>query len=313
MTWLTRATLLWLVGATAAFAGDPTALMTQGKLAADTGDHAAAASAFEVVAEDTGAPASLRCEALIRLGLVRRDADDVKGSAEAFQRVWKDCRQDKEAVALLVQALGNAVPGGERWDAVWQQLSVSVDGAGSDHPTLRVAWPGAPNGLRRYTGRNISLDLKDGNLNQVFRLFADITGLNVVVHPGVRGHVTLKLKDVPWDDVLDRVLAPNGLAATLAGPVLEIARPAELPGPRRFEGQPTNLEFHDLDLREALSRAAQRGGRDLTVLSDLRGAVTIKLVGVPWDQAFDLVARLNGLTWKDDGKTIRVGLAADMR
>jgi type II secretory pathway component HofQ len=164
----------------------------------------------------------------------------------------------------------------------------------------------APTQSHLYPGQNISLDFKDGDLNDIFRLFADITGLNVVVHPGVQGHATLKFHGIPWDDALGRILAPNGLTYVLAGPILEIGPPEQLPPPREFVGKPTEVDFRQVDLREALTRVAKAGGRTVTVPPGVAGAVTLKLWGVPWDQAFDLIARLNGLAWKDDGKTIRV-------
>jgi hypothetical protein len=305
--------LLVSIGGGAANAADPATLLTQGRLAADMGDRAAAAAAFEALADDSSAPATVRWEALVRLGLVRRDAGDAKGSVEAFQRAWKDYRQDKDAMALLVQAVGGALPSSDRWDAVWQKVVVKADAARPDHPAMRVEWPGVPAGLRRYSGQGVTFAFEDGSLYEVFRAFADVTRLNVVVHPGVQGRVTVTLKDVPWDDALDRILGPNGLAANLTGPVLEIATPEELPPPRAFKGAPTDLDFQDVALEDALRQVAERGGRAFAASPGLAGTVTIRLSRVPWDQAFDLVARSNGLTWKDDGKTIRVALRADMR
>jgi type IV pilus assembly protein PilQ len=76
---------------------------------------------------------------------------------------------------------------------------------------------------RAYTGHPISLDFKDGDLQDIFRLFADISGLNIVVNPGVSGKVTLKLNEVPWDQALDLILKANGLGYTLEGNVIRIA------------------------------------------------------------------------------------------
>jgi type IV pilus assembly protein PilQ len=79
-----------------------------------------------------------------------------------------------------------------------------------------------------YTGHPISLDFKDGDLQDIFRLFADISGMNVVVNPGVSGKVTLKLNEVPWDQALDLILKANGLGYTLEGNVIRIARLSDL-------------------------------------------------------------------------------------
>ena len=83
-------------------------------------------------------------------------------------------------------------------------------------------------GEKQFTGHPISLDFKDGDLQDIFRLFADISGLNIVVNPGVSGKVTLKLNEVPWDQALDLILKANGLGYTLEGNVIRIAPLAAL-------------------------------------------------------------------------------------
>jgi len=81
---------------------------------------------------------------------------------------------------------------------------------------------------KKYVGHPISLDFRDGDLQDIFRLFADISGMNVVVNPGVSGKITLKLNEVPWDQALDLILKANGLGYTLEGNVIRIARLGDL-------------------------------------------------------------------------------------
>jgi type IV pilus assembly protein PilQ len=76
----------------------------------------------------------------------------------------------------------------------------------------------------RYTGEPISLNLKDVDLKDFFRLIHEISGLNIIVDPNVAGNVTLVLDAVPWDQALDIVLKNNRLGKTLEGNVLRIAR-----------------------------------------------------------------------------------------
>jgi hypothetical protein len=300
-------TLLSLGAPAGARAGDPEALLTQGKLDVDMGDGSAAAAAFEGVIADPAASSSLRGEALVRLGLVRRDAKNEKGAMEAFALAWRDHQQEKDVVALLLQTLGQALPSDERWDAIWKQVVVKIPGTRDDEQPITVEWPGVRLPRVRPRGDLIDLHFKDGNLQDIFRLFADISGLNVVVHPGVQGVVTLRFHQMPWADALDRILAPNGYAATLAGNILEIGEPRHLPAPRRFEGALMDFDFHDVELVEALRRVAERGARDLSAGPQVSGKLTLKLVQVPWDQAFDLIVRLNGLTWQQVGTTLKVG------
>ena len=67
------------------------------------------------------------------------------------------------------------------------------------------------------------MNLKDVDLKDFFRLIHEISGLNIVLDPNVRGAVTLVLDDVPWDQALDIVLKNNSLDRELQGNVLRIA------------------------------------------------------------------------------------------
>jgi type IV pilus assembly protein PilQ len=75
----------------------------------------------------------------------------------------------------------------------------------------------------KYTGEPISVNLKDVDLKDFFRLVHEISGLNVVLDPNVHGTLTIVLDDVPWDQALDIVLKNNDLARELEGNVLRIA------------------------------------------------------------------------------------------
>jgi type IV pilus assembly protein PilQ len=89
-------------------------------------------------------------------------------------------------------------------------------------PAGAVPMQQAPN-RPRYSGEPISVNLKDVDLKDFFRLIHDISGLNIILDPNVRGTLTLVLDDVPWDQALDIVLQNNGLDKQLVGNVLRIA------------------------------------------------------------------------------------------
>jgi type IV pilus assembly protein PilQ len=76
----------------------------------------------------------------------------------------------------------------------------------------------------QYTGERISLNLKDVDLKDFFRLIHEISGLNIIVDPNVSGTLTVALDNVPWDQALDIVLRNNGLDKALDGNVLRIAK-----------------------------------------------------------------------------------------
>ena len=75
----------------------------------------------------------------------------------------------------------------------------------------------------KYTGEPISVNVKDLDLRDFFRLINEISGLNIVIDPNVKGQVSMVLNDVPWDQALDIVLQNNQLDRQLEGNVLRIA------------------------------------------------------------------------------------------
>jgi type IV pilus assembly protein PilQ len=76
---------------------------------------------------------------------------------------------------------------------------------------------------QRYKGQKISLDLQEVDIRNVLRLLADVTGKNIVVEPNVTGKVTLKVDNVPWDQVLELILKINDLDSVMEGNVIRIA------------------------------------------------------------------------------------------
>ncbi len=65
--------------------------------------------------------------------------------------------------------------------------------------------------LAKYTGEKITLDFYKTELHNVFRLFAEMSGKNIIVDDQVKGELTLALKEVPWDSAMDLVLELKGL------------------------------------------------------------------------------------------------------
>jgi hypothetical protein len=78
---------------------------------------------------------------------------------------------------------------------------------------------------KRFTGERISIVLKDAEIKDVLKTFATLTNLNIVVDPKVTGKVTLELRDVPWDQVIDLILKMNGYTYTIGERVI-IVHPA---------------------------------------------------------------------------------------
>lgn len=102
--------------------------------------------------------------------------------------------------------------------------------SGGDHQELANTYKSKTvgGGESQYTGEPISLDLKDADIKDVFRTISELTGLNIVIDPDVKGTVTVRLENVPWDQALELILKQNGLGYILENNVMRIATTTKL-------------------------------------------------------------------------------------
>jgi tetratricopeptide (TPR) repeat protein len=295
-----------LAAATALAAQDAATALARGKVEADLGNHAAAAEAFASVLRSQEATPSQRWEALIRRGVAERESGNSVDAAASFEEAFRSYGRDPEALRFLVQALGGALPGEERWEAIWRQVTLDVDRRDPGHPVARIQWPGVEPVSGPGRGGLVTIDFRDGDLQDAFRLFADMSGMNVVVQPGTQGRLTYRCVDRPWDEALEQILAPNGFVARIQGNVVWIGRPEDLGERRPFAGKAISVKFQDESLAAALQEIASNGAATVDLAPGVVGRVTLELHEVPWDQAFDLLAHANGLTWTRSGDVLRV-------
>lgn len=85
---------------------------------------------------------------------------------------------------------------------------------------------------RTYRGKKITIDLMDADIVNVIRLLGDVSGKNVVVGEDVKGRVTLKLKNVPWDQALDVILKTKDLGQETKGGIIRVVPQAKLDAER---------------------------------------------------------------------------------
>ena len=88
---------------------------------------------------------------------------------------------------------------------------------------------------RNFTGRRIDLDLKDADVHNVLRLLADVGQVNVVTADNVSGTVTIRMRNVPWDQALDIVLQAKGLGMVRTGNMIRVAPLADLEKEREMQ------------------------------------------------------------------------------
>lgn len=111
-----------------------------------------------------------------------------------------------------------------------------------------------------YSGERLSLNFQNITVRAVLQLIADFTGFNMVVSDSVSGAVTLRLKNVPWDQALDVVLKTKGLAMRKDGNVVLVAPQEEIvareqleleSGKQVSELEPLQLDFIPIDYAKA--------------------------------------------------------------
>ena len=80
----------------------------------------------------------------------------------------------------------------------------------------------------RFNGRRVDLDLKDADIHNVLRLFSDVGRVNIIIADNVTGTVTIRVKNVPWDQALDTILQAKNLGMVRQGNMIRIAPAADL-------------------------------------------------------------------------------------
>jgi type IV pilus assembly protein PilQ len=165
-----------------------------------------------------------------------------QGPVDALDITRADRADDTVRVELLLtRAVEHSVwqkDGAVFWDIREKSASGAV--ATSDRPQPRaaphavslssVAQEGAAS--RRYQGKKITIDLMDADIINVLRLLGDVSGKNVVIGDDVKGNITIKLKNVPWDQALDVILKTKGLDMEQRGGIIRVAPKVQLDAER---------------------------------------------------------------------------------
>ena len=134
-----------------------------------------------------------------------------------------------------------------------------------------------------YTGDRLSLNFQDIEVRAVLQLLADFTGLNMVVSDTVAGRITLRLKNVPWDQAMDIILKTKGLSMRRNDNVILVAPTEEIAARERLELEsqqqieelaPLRSELIQINYAKAADLAALLKSDANKLLSE-RGNVTI--------------------------------------
>jgi len=138
----------------------------------------------------------------------------------------------------------------------------------------------------RFTGEKLSLNFQDIEVRSVLQLIADFTDLNLVASDTVSGRITLRLKNVPWDQALELILKTKGLDKRQVGNVLLVAPAAEIAAREKLELEnqkqiaelaPLRTEFIQIryaSATELYNLFSANEGSETSILSE-RGSVIV--------------------------------------
>jgi len=120
--------------------------------------------------------------------------------------------------------------GGWEYSAYQTDNSFIVEVKQSDDAQKKTA-----DGKVKYTGEKLSLNFQNVEVRSVLQVIADFTGLNIIASDTVTGSLTLRLKDVPWDQALDLIMQTKALDKRQNGNVIWIAPKDELLAKEKLE------------------------------------------------------------------------------
>ena len=205
-----------------------------------TSAPATAVESTPAAAENSGKPADLAfVEPKFSVKDDKAKADD-KAAQPATKAQEAAGRFADKTAAELVSTNANAAMGQAAGNPPAIQPAVNL----AAEQKVQLAQKPAVSSGAKYTGEPISVNLKDVDLKDFFRLIHEISGLNVVLDPMIHGNLTIVLDDVPWDQALDIVLKNNDLSRQLDGNVLRIATVETLK--REAEGRRAQIDAEAL-------------------------------------------------------------------
>jgi type IV pilus assembly protein PilQ len=139
--------------------------------------------------------------------------------------------------------------------------------------------PSAMAQQERFQGRRIDLDLKDADVHNVLRLLADVGKVNIVTADNVSGSVTIRMRNVPWDQALDVVLQSKSLGMVRRGNIIRVAPLADLEKEREMQIARRRQELQLAPLETRLVPVSYADAQDLQArareLLSGRGSVAV--------------------------------------
>lgn len=229
-----------------------------------------------------------------------QEANDVRVLVKLSEKVSYDVREENGGITIDFAA---AAPS----ETVARNGAAEGAATGEAAPVEKKE--DADFAKKQYTGKRIDLDMVDANITDIIRLLAEVSNLNIIASDEVKGTISLRLKNVPWDQAFDIILKSKDLDQIKEGNVVRVAPAAKIRqekeavlASRRAQEKLENLETRYIPVSYATPDELIPHVK--TMLSD-RGAVTsekrtstliIRDIPRSLDAAEDLIKRLDKAT-----------------
>ena len=116
---------------------------------------------------------------------------------------------------------------------------------------------------KRYSGRRVDLDLRDADIHNVLRLLSDVGKVNIITSDAVSGNVTIRLRNVPWDQALETILQAKNLGMVRQGNMIRVALLSDLNKERELAIQRRKSELQLAPLETRLIPVSYASANDL--------------------------------------------------
>ncbi|MGI5862994.1 MAG: type IV pilus secretin PilQ [Myxococcales bacterium] len=232
-------------------------------------------------------------------------ADDAVSVEPSGALVW-----EIKAEGAVASAGSEMLLDGQKIQLV-EESAVSSPRAGafSSEP---VQYSSTASARRKYTGRRVSFEFKEIDIHNLLRIIAEVSKRNVIVADNVSGRVTIKLRNVPWDQALDLILKSKGLDKEEIGNIIRIAPMKELEEERKLAAERKKLAEKLEPLKVRLipvnyATATEISSKVSGLLSE-RGSITVdtRTNVIIVKDTLEALARAEGLVRRLDTQTPQV-------
>jgi len=225
---------------------------------------------------------------------------------------------DKDVTGILSLSAEKQPPWAVLFDLILKMYQLRVvDDNGVDRIVTQDTFDRLKEKKKRkgkYRGEEIALHFIKTDIIYIFKIFEEISGLNIVLDRDVSGRVTLFLmKPLPWDQVLDLVLEMNQLEKIWHGNVIRVVTRDTYRSSSRgrvakkYTGKKVAIHFQDMAFEDALAALSHVSQKKMVLDEKVKDRINLQIdKPIPWDYALDLIVHTHHLIMKKENDIIRI-------